>query len=72
MSAAARMRLSRWRKREGQKVLRNIVITSDTVDVLVDAGRLPQWDADNPDAIASAVEKLLDNLETFLFDVCDT
>lgn len=61
MSSAERQRLYRYRKRHGIQVIK-VEVDLDHLDALVDFHFLPQWDDENPDAVADAVKSLLDRL----------
>jgi hypothetical protein len=58
------MRAYRARRRRGDIVVRSIVVSPATIETLIDGGLLPGWDADNPDAVAQAVDVLLRRLQT--------
>jgi hypothetical protein len=57
---AERVRLCRRRRRHGRAVLRVELDVGAIGDVLVEAGYLEQWDAQNRDAIRTALEVALD------------
>jgi hypothetical protein len=52
------VRRFRDRKRSGTLLIR-IEVDGLTRDELVDSGLLPAWDAEDPAAVAAAVERLL-------------
>ena len=62
ISGAERMRKHRARKRSGAIVLPPMEIGPITIEVLIDAGFLAEWDAEDPVAIARAVAALLSSL----------
>ena len=53
------VRKFRARKKEGKLLLPRIEIDGTIADDLVEAGLLEEWDAENPQAVADAVVKLL-------------
>lgn len=61
-TAAERQRRRRQRRRSGRGVLRVEVDFAALADALVEAGWLAAWDAENPEAIAVAVGRLLTRL----------
>jgi hypothetical protein len=61
-AAAARQRRRRERRRQGRAVLRVDVNRVDLAEALVEEGLLREWDSEDPAAIQSAVEQLLDVL----------
>ena len=62
MTATERKRLERERKGNGEMVLPRISIPFDTIDTMVEAGRLAQWDADDPVKVAEALSAHLKDL----------
>ena len=61
-TAAERQRRHRQRRRSGRGVLRVEVDLTALADALVEAGWLAAWDAENADALAAAVGRLLTRL----------
>lgn len=59
MSAAERKRLERERKRRGDVVIPPLAVPAVTIETLIDGGWLRAWDADNPAAVAKAIEAML-------------
>jgi len=59
------MRRHRARRRQGAVVLPPIAVSPAAIDTLIDAGLLSAWDEDDPQAIAAAVEELLDSARPF-------
>jgi hypothetical protein len=71
-SGAARGRRSRARKREGLRSVRLDVPIVEISEALVDANRLPAWDAANVEAVAMALRELaadwLEKITRYGFD----
>lgn len=67
MSAADRQARARHRRKAGVAVIRLEIHPVDTADMLVAAGFLAGWDADDPAAIQAAVQAAWDDL-TFVPD----
>lgn len=61
MTNAERQRLYRYRKRHGIQVIK-VEVDLDHLDALADFNFLPQWDDEDPEAVAMAVKSLLDRL----------
>ncbi len=59
MSSAARVREFRRRQREAEILLPRFSITAAEVDDLAEAGLLPGWDVDDPQAVVAAIKRLL-------------
>jgi hypothetical protein len=57
-TSAARSRQYRERQRHGVRVI-HIEVSNDVVDALVETRALAAWDADDADAIAASIEKIL-------------
>lgn len=55
MTPAAKQRAYRERKKSGRIVVRIEIDKVDVSERLIEAGLLDAWDADDPDAIASAL-----------------
>ncbi|WP_347264909.1 hypothetical protein [Nitrobacter sp.] len=64
MTPAERQRLYRARRRRGDVVTRAIAVPAISVETLIDAGFLAEWNADDPAAVARAIEALLRSLRT--------
>lgn len=63
MSAAQRQTRRRQRKRDGDVVLKTIVLRARSRDVLVDGRWVQEWDESNVEALTHAVQMLLDGLQ---------
>lgn len=62
MGAAARQRQYRQRRASGIRVVR-VEVDSEFIEMLIDAGYLPAWDAEDPANIDRAVAKLFARLK---------
>lgn len=64
MTPAERQRLHRARRRRGDVVIPPLAVPAISVETLIDAGFLAEWNADDPAAVARAIEALLRSLRT--------
>jgi hypothetical protein len=62
MSPAERQRRRRQRQRAGDMVVREIIVSRQSREVLNEARWLRDWDDDDPDALRRAVQALVDGL----------
>ncbi|MCG6115224.1 MAG: hypothetical protein MEQ84_08495 [Mesorhizobium sp.] len=62
MTPAERKRAERDRKRRGEILVR-LSIPRPTRELLIEAGRLGEWSEDDPQAVASAIQELLEEME---------
>jgi hypothetical protein len=60
MTGAERTRLHRQRRRAGVVVLRIAVEIGSVADFLAEAGLLREWDIEDRDAVARAIERMLE------------
>ena len=65
-SSADRMRLHRARKKDGYRVSSPMEISNILLLELVDQGQLDEYDIDNPDGLAAAMNPFLDDQLEYL------
>jgi hypothetical protein len=61
-TSTERARECRRRRREDRMPLPRREVSRERVDALVEARLLPEWDDDNPQAVADAEDRLLDRV----------